>query len=124
VILLGGGEKQGIDIIFDLGGRNIINGGECDDFIVGGSGNDTISGGDKDDQIYDTGGTNLLMGKVDNDYIETNAQSTVEGGDGCDICVGGQNPLNDCALFGCIPDNVPGALDCGSGELFEDQGED
>lgn len=110
---------HGIDTIMDSGGTNTISGGECDDYIAGGHGNDRISGGDKDDTIIDLYGKNRIKGEVNNDTITTNAQSTVEGGFGCDTCTGGK-PDPSCDGEICLPPGCendcpdPGPQDCTS----------
>lgn len=72
--------------------------------VRGGSGPDTLDGTAADDILYDVGGTNLLRGLGGNDQLffgsGTNAQGTLEGGEGQDTLFAalGDLPPRNCGV--------------------------
>jgi Ca2+-binding RTX toxin-like protein len=91
---LGGG-----DIIAALGGDDQVEGGDGkdtiagdggNDWIDGGKGKDTITGGDGDDTILGRKGKDDLHGDAGNDVLKGNGKDDVlRGGDGDDVLIGG-----------------------------------
>jgi len=96
----------GNDFISSSGGNDVVNGGDGDDTIFTASGDDTVNGDGGNDTILGSSGTNTLSGDAGNDHIKGGSGvdtitggdgndslrsgggvgSTVDGGDGIDIC--------------------------------------
>lgn len=102
-----------------LVGRNIIDGGNGNDYIYGGYYNDTITGGNGNDYIRGGSGTDVIKGGNGNDIIYgengndtiygNNGNDTIYGGDDDDVMFGGAG--NDSFWGGAGSDKVS----CGSG---------
>jgi len=82
------------DYISCLGGDDSVNGGNGDNFLIGGMGDDTIDAGDGDDTIVGSegsdrlsagGGFNIVLGGDGDDYIESYGANTIDGGAGNDL---------------------------------------
>lgn len=67
--ITGYGGGMGKDIIYGLGGNDLIATYEEDDYIEAGAGNDTVFGGEGDDIIEGQVGNDILYGGEGNDFI-------------------------------------------------------
>ena len=90
------------DIIFALGGNDIVNAGDNPantlDRVFGGLGNDVINGEGGGDELHGEGGDDQINGGANDD--------TIEGGDGRDFLLGGAG--NDAINGGRGNDTVDG----------------
>ena len=94
---LGGGERKVIEgtdeeeyIKVPDGGFNIINAGDGDDTVEGGTGIDFIYGGNGNDVIDGKDGVNVIFGEDGNDKLYDGADgSYLNGGEGNDELYGG-----------------------------------
>lgn len=97
------------ELIFGLGGNDVIHGGNQDDCLVGGDGDDqlygengedVLLGGNGNDNPIDGGtGKDALYGGAGDDTIDgSNGSDTIDGGSGDDSCNGGNAPdtITDC----------------------------
>lgn len=97
------------ELIFGLGGNDVIHGGNQDDCLVGGDGDDqlygengkdVLLGGNGNDNPIDGGtGKDALYGGPGDDTIDgSNGSDTIDGGSGDDSCNGGSAPdtITDC----------------------------
>jgi predicted ribosomally synthesized peptide with SipW-like signal peptide len=97
------------ELIFGLGGNDIIHGGNQDDCLVGGDGDDqlfgengkdVLLGGNGNDNPVDGGnGKDELYGGPGDDTIDgSNGPDVIDGGSGDDSCNGGHAPdsITDC----------------------------
>ncbi len=89
-ILPGAGPED--DLIYGMGGNDLINAGEGDDVAYGGEGNDLVFGNIGEDTIYGDAGDDLVKGGTGNDtlYGGTGADTLI-GGDDRDVIVGGDD---------------------------------
>ena len=109
------GTGQG-DMMFGLGGRDVLNGGSGDDCLLGGEGNDVLSGGSGNDRVEGQVGSDLLsggngndgvLGAAGNDKITGGAGNDVlDGSAGRDSLVGGAG--NDVLTGGAGNDSING----------------
>ena len=80
-----------------------LNGGGGNDVITGLGGDDALVGGAGDDLLVGGGGKDLFIGGAGADTLrETNADSTIDGGDGTDTLVvsGNLAPVSDAVFEG------------------------
>jgi Ca2+-binding RTX toxin-like protein len=89
-ILPGAGPED--DLIYGMGGNDLINAGEGEDVAYGGEGNDLVFGNIGNDTVYGDAGDDLVKGGTGNDtlYGGTGADSLI-GGDDRDVIVGGDD---------------------------------
>jgi Ca2+-binding RTX toxin-like protein len=125
------------DIIYGLGGDDVINlegrflgnpllrgtdeayGGDGNDKIFGSSSRDILDGGDGLDQVYGGGGNDDIYGGADTDWLlGEDGNDDLFGGDGCDQLYGGED--HDELYGGELSD----WLDGGSGDDVLMGGED
>ncbi|WP_159997272.1 hypothetical protein [Roseomonas sp. 18066] len=72
------------------GAGNLVNGGDGQEFVQGGSGNDRIYGNLNDDSLKGGGGDDLLDGGIGNDQLfGEDGNDTLVGGLGTDVLDGG-----------------------------------
>lgn len=136
-ILPGAGPDD--DIIFGLGGNDLINAGAGNDVAYGGDGNDIVTGNIGDDTLYGDAGDDLIkggpgddlaFGGIGNDRIFGNdgndtlngdeGDDTLYGEDGRDIIRGGAG--DDVAFGGIGNDTLRG--NSGDDTLNGDEGDD
>jgi len=94
------------DLIFGYGGNDFIRGmvgddciygGDGNDFIQGDKGDDTIYGGDGDDTVRTGSGNDIVYGEDGNDILHAvykKGSNILDGGNGDDICVPGNNKVS------------------------------
>ena len=119
VKMIGGGDSRQIingtdedDTIVGESGFNIIRGGDGNDTITGGDNLNFIYGGEGDDNITGGNGTNIIRGEAGDDNItDGSGDSYLDGGDGNDTIHAGDG--NDVVLGGR-----------GADELYGDDGDD
>lgn len=63
------GEVGDNDIIFALGGDDVVDAGEGNDDVYAGSGNDTVDGGNGDDLVFGGSGSDTLNGDDGDDVL-------------------------------------------------------
>ncbi len=102
-------------VLFGLGGDDVLNGGSGNDFLFGGEGDDQLFGGEGDDYLYggagndylDGGsGQNHLYGGEGNDIlVYSSGNAVMDGGAGIDFLVGADRNTLDTLFNG--PDANP-----------------
>lgn len=80
------------EVIFGMGGNDIIRGGDGPDFICAGDGEDEVYGEDSHDRLDGGEGDDMLFGGPGKDRLfGRNGNDILEGGEGNDILSGGAN---------------------------------
>ncbi len=97
----------GDDVIFGLGGPDVLDGGGGNDIICGGAGSDVVQGGagndfisgeDGNDALQGGAGNDIMSGGAGNDNVDGNADTNRTSGDaGIDNC---DNPTPPSPLAG------------------------
>ncbi len=87
-VIVGNGSQ--INVIFGLGGNDVLRGGNLGDLICGGNGNDLIIAGDGDDNADGGSGDDVVNGQGGADsLIGGNGGDVLSGGEGNDSLDGG-----------------------------------
>ena len=107
-----GGPDDSRDIISGGNGDDYIEGGDGDDYIHGGGGRDTLKGGNHSDRLWGDDGNDTLEGQHGVDYLY--------GGSGTDILRGGSH--NDHLWGGDHNDTLEGGT--GADQLYGEKGND
>ncbi len=112
-IIVEGGNND--DNLVGGSGPDIFEGGSGDDTLNGKGGNDLLFGGDDQDSLLGGGGDDTLLGEADQDTLEGGSGAdSLEGGDAADAING--NDGNDTILGGDGADSLNGGTGFSSGD--------